>query len=77
MLIASFYYAVFVNQAGDVNRIKFNITARTADLYLNENYDVSEEDMGRGKLLLVGLFRDKASAINYFGNSVTDNSFRF
>ncbi|MDR1054244.1 MAG: hypothetical protein LBL90_00040 [Prevotellaceae bacterium] len=69
------YFAVLVNPKGDANEIKFNIIARNADFYLNENYDVSDEDIGRGnKLILVGLFRNKNAAMKYYKDVLNDEA---
>ena len=69
------YFAVFVNNKDNINELKFNITARNADFYLNENYDVTEEDFGtNNKLILVGVLRNKESAMKYYIEIINDES---
>lgn len=69
------FFGVMVNLKGDVNAIKFNITARNADMYLKENYDVTDEDMGQGnKMILVGTFRNKAAAMKYYQDAMRDKA---
>lgn len=73
-----YYFAVFVKSNGDSNLLKFKITARNADLYLNENYDITEEDMGSGdRLVLVGTFRNREAAMRYYQDALNDNATLF
>jgi tetratricopeptide (TPR) repeat protein len=63
----TFFFALVVDKAEDVNQVVFDIINFNLDNFSNEKLELSNEDLGKKlKIILVRSFADKDKAMNYF-----------